>query len=120
MKNFSFACLVAKVHLVAKNTHPHWETRPCRICDKKNATRQAIENFWPCRVSALILEISCRVVCDKTRILVSSADQPLSFSSEKFKIDEFNISKLLYPRPEKNPPGVTEFQDGGFCICFLY
>ena len=35
-------------------------------------------------------------------------------------IDEFNISKLLYPRPEKNPPGVTEFQDGGFCICFLY
>ena len=35
-------------------------------------------------------------------------------------IDEFNISKLLYPRPEKNPLGVTEFQDGGFCICFLY
>ena len=76
MKNFSFACLVAKVHLVAKNTHTHWETRPCRICDKKNATRQPIENFWPCRVSALILEISSRVICDKTRILVSSADQP--------------------------------------------
>ena len=44
---------------------------------QKNATRQAIENFWPCRVSALILKFSCRVVRDKTRILVSSADQPL-------------------------------------------
>ena len=78
MKKFSIACLVAQVYFVAKKTHPHQETRPCRNCDKKNATRQAIENFWPCRVSALILKFSCRVVRDKTRILVSSADQPLS------------------------------------------
>ena len=63
--------------LCRQKTHPHWETRTCRNCDKKNATRQAIENFWPCRVSALILKFSCRVVRDKTRILVSSADQPL-------------------------------------------
>ena len=61
MKNFSIACLVEQVSFVTKITHPHWETRTCRNCDKKNATRQAIEKFWPCRASALILKISCRV-----------------------------------------------------------
>ena len=44
---------------------------------KKKATRQAVEIFWACRVSTLIFEIACRVARDKTRILVSSADQPL-------------------------------------------
>ena len=46
----SFACLVVQVHLVAKSTHPHWETR--------HATQQVIENFRPSRVIVVVVVVN--------------------------------------------------------------
>ena len=94
---FSISCRVAFEVIaqpchnpITRKSHPHWATRACRKCDKKNATRQEIGLVALSRTSAPTLEnsLSCRARYDKHSCRKCGSAFRNSSEFEKFKIGE--------------------------------